>query len=129
MVIDTSAVAALLLGEPGAADVADAIEASDMRMISAGTLLEASIVIESRKGEAGGRELDLLLYRAGIEVVDIDQDQVELARAAWRRFGKGRHPAALNYGDCFAYALAKSRSTKLLFLGGDFARTDIESVL
>ena len=87
------------------------------------------MVIESRKGEAGGRELDLLLYRGRIEVVALDQDQAEIARLAWRRFGKGRHPAALNYGDCFAYALAKSRRVALLFTGNDFDQTDIERVL
>ena len=85
-------------------------------------------MIESRKGEAGGRELDLLLYRGGVEVVDVDQGQIEIARLAWRRFGRGRHPASLNYGDCFAYALAKSRRTALLSIGNDFAQTDIERV-
>src|SRR4051795_2352206 len=74
-------------------------------------------------GEAGGRELDLLLYRAAIEVVAVDQDQAEVARLAWRRFGKGRHPAGLNYGDCFAYALAKTRRLPLLFDGDDFSQT------
>jgi ribonuclease VapC len=85
-------------------------------------------VIESRKGEAGGRELDLLLYRAAIEIVAVDQDQAEIARIAWRRFGKGRHPAGLNYGDCFAYALARTRQLPLLFQGDDFSRTDIDGV-
>jgi ribonuclease VapC len=129
MVIDTSALLAVLLGEPDAARVAAAIEAGSPRQLSAATLLEASIVIESRKGEAGGRELDLLLYRAGIEVVAVDQDQAETARVAWRRFGKGRHPAALNFGACFAYALATSRRLPLLFCGADFARTDVKAVL
>jgi ribonuclease VapC len=128
MVLDTSAIAAILLGDPNGPRIAAAIEAGTDRLLSAANLLEASIVIESRKGEAGGRELDLLIYRADIEIVAVDQDQVELARAAWRRFGKGRHPAALNYGDCFAYALAKSRRMKLLFQGDDFAQTDIEPV-
>jgi ribonuclease VapC len=86
-------------------------------------------VIESRKGEPGGRELDLLLYRARIDIVPLDQDQAEIARIAWRRFGKGRHPAALNYGDCFAYALAKSRRLPLLYIGDDFSQTDIETAL
>jgi ribonuclease VapC len=125
MVIDTSALMAVLLGEPDAPRIARVIEAVSLRLLSAATLLETSIVIESRKGEAGGRELDLLLYRGGIEVVAVDQAQAETARAAWRRFGKGRHPAALNYGDCFAYALAKSRRLPLLFRGSDFAQTDI----
>ena len=128
MVIDTSALIALLLREPDAPSVAQAIEAGSPRLLSAANLLEAAIVIESRKGEAGGRELDLLLYRAGIEIVAVDQDQAETARAAWRRFGKGRHPAALNYGDCFAYALARTRRLPLLFRGNDFSQTDIEGV-
>ena len=129
MVIDTSALMAVLLQEPNAAQVAAAIEANSSRLLSAATLLEASIVIESRKGEAGGRELDLLLYRAGFEVVPVDQDQAEIARAAWRRFGKGRHPAALNFGDCFAYALAKSRRLPLLFCGDDFRHTDVAAAM
>ncbi len=128
MVIDTSALLAVLLREPDAPRIAKAIEAGSPRLLSAASLLEASIVIESRKGEAGGRELDLLVYRGGIEVVAVDQDQAETARAAWRRFGKGRHPAALNYGDCFAYALAKSRRLPLLFRGNDFSQTDIDCV-
>src|SRR5271167_1449466 len=128
MVIDTSAIIAVLLDEANAVGIAQPIESGSPRLLSAANLLEASMVIESRKGEAGGRELDLLLYRAAIEVVAVDQDQAEIARLAWRRFGKGRHPAALNYGDCFAYALAKSRRAALLFTGDDFARTDIECV-
>jgi len=128
MVIDSSAVLALLLQEDQAPLIARAFERETPRLLSAANLLEAAIVIESRKGEAGGRELDLLLYRAGIEVVGVDEDQAELARVAWRRFGKGRHPASLNYGDCFAYALAKSRRATLLFVGNDFAQTDIEPV-
>lgn len=128
MVIDSSAIVAVLLNEKNAAQIAQAIEAASQRLLSAATLLEASIVIESRKGEAGGRELDLLLYRAAIEIVAVDQDQAETARIAWRRFGRGRHPAGLNYGDCFAYALAKSRGLPLLFQGDDFSQTDIDAV-
>jgi ribonuclease VapC len=128
MVIDSSAIVAVLLNEENAAQIAQAIEVASQRLLSAANLLEASIVIESRKGEAGGRELDLLLYRAAIEIVAVDQDQAETARIAWRRFGKGRHPAELNYGDCFAYALAKSRGLPLLFQGDDFSQTDIDAV-
>src|SRR5690242_8213808 len=106
MVIDTSAIIAILLREPEAALLADMIESGMPRLLSAASLLEASMVIETRKGDAGGRELDLFIYRAGIEVVPVDQDQAEVARIAWRRYGKGRHPAGLNYGDCFSYALA-----------------------
>lgn len=108
--------------------MAQAIESGSPCLLSAANLLEAAMVIESRKGESGGRELDLLLYRAGIEVVALDQDQAEIARSAWRRFGKGRHPAALNYGDCFAYALAKRQRAALLFTGNDFTQTDIARV-
>jgi ribonuclease VapC len=128
MVIDTSALVALLLREATSRQIADAIAAGSPRLLSAANLLETSMVIETRKGEAAGRELDLLLYRAQIEVAAVDQDQIEIARAAWRRFGKGRHPAALNYGDCFAYALAKSHRFPLLCIGPDFTRTDIECV-
>jgi len=128
MVIDTSAIIAVLLSEANAASIAQAIETGSPRLLSAANLLEASIVIESRKGEAGGRELDLLLYRAAIEVIAVDQDQAEIARLAWRRFGKGRHPAGLNYEDCFAYALAKTRRLPLLFQGNDFSQTDIVGV-
>jgi ribonuclease VapC len=128
MVIDSSAIVAVLLNEKNAAQIAQAIEVASQRLLSAANLLEASIVIESRKGEAGGRELDLLIYRAAIEIVAVDQDQAETARIAWRRFGKGRHPAGLNFGDCFAYALAKSRGLPLLFQGDDFSQTDIDAV-
>jgi ribonuclease VapC len=127
MVIDTSAIIAILLGEPAAHRIAQAIQSNSPRLLSVANLLETSMVIESRKGEAGGRELDLLLYRAAIETVAVDHAQVETARLAWRRFGKGRHPAALNYGDCFAYALAKNRQLPLLFQGNDFVQTDIEA--
>ena len=120
MVIDTSALVALLLNEPDALRIVRAIEAASVRLVSAATFLETSIVIESKKGEAGGRELELLLYRASIEVAPVDQDQAEIARQAWR--------AGLNYGDCFAYALAKQRHLPLLFRGDDFAQTDVPSV-
>lgn len=128
MVIDTSALLAVLQQEPDAESIARTIENASLRLLSAANLLEASIVIESRKGDVGGRELDLLLYRGQIEIVPLDQEQAEAARAAWRQFGKGRHPAALNYGDCFAYALARTRQLPLLFRGTDFSQTDIECV-
>jgi ribonuclease VapC len=128
MVIDSSAIIAVLLNEANAAQIAKAIDSGSQRLLSAAGLLEASIVIESRKGEAAGRELDLLIYRAAIEVVAVDQDQVEIARIAWRRYGKGRHPAELNYGDCFSYALARSRRLPLLFQGENFSRIDIDAV-
>jgi len=125
MVIDTSALVAILLGEAEAPRFAEAIEAAPSRLLSAANLLEASMVVETCKGEAAGRELDLLIYRAGIEIIPVDQEQAEIAREAWRRFGKGRHPAGLNYGDCFAYALARVSGTPLLFKGDDFIHTDL----
>lgn len=128
MVIDSSALLAVLLDEADAPAIARAIEAGSPRLLSAASLLETSIVIESRKGEAGGRELDLLLSRAAIEIVAVDPHQIEIARRAWRNFGKGRHPAGLNFGDCFAYALAKARDLPLLFLGNDFSQTDIAAM-
>lgn len=128
MVVDTSALVAVLLNEPEAAALALAIEADPVRLLSAANLVETSIVIEARVGEAGGRELDLLIQKAAIEVVAVDADQAELGRHAYRQFGKGRHPAGLNYGDCFAYALAHSAGEPLLFTGDDFSKTDVAAV-
>jgi ribonuclease VapC len=125
MVVDTSAIIAILLQEPEAERFGRALAHSQPCLMSAATLLEASMVIETRKGSEGGRDLDLLIYRSQIEVVAVDQEQAEVARAAWRRFGKGRHPAGLNLGDCFAYALAKVSGSPLLFKGDDFTKTDI----
>ena len=126
MVVDTSAIVAIALDEPDAAELEIRIADDPVRLISAATLLEATIVLETRLGDAGGRELDLWLLKIGAEIVSVDVEQVDAARRAWRRYGKGRHPAALNYGDCFSYALALSRGEPLLFKGEDFARTDID---
>lgn len=87
------------------------------------------IAIEARLGKAGGRELDLLLHRAHVEVISVDEAPAASARSAWRRFGKGRHPAALSSGDCFAYALAVQRDEPLLFKGDDFLATDVRAAL
>ena len=129
MVIDTSALIAILLREPEAAQFANAFGTAERRLISAATALETGIVIEARKGPAGGRELDLLLHRARIEVVPLTAAQMEIAREAWRRFGRGNHPAGLNFGDCCAYALAKSSGEPLLFKGLDFSRADIRGAV
>jgi ribonuclease VapC len=126
MVLDSSAVIAILLDEPERAEFNRRIEAAAPRLISAVTLAETAMVIEKRRGEAGGRELDLLLHRADVEIVPFDADQAELARTAFRQYGKGRHPAGLNFGDCLAYALAKATGEPLLFKGDDFAQTDID---
>jgi ribonuclease VapC len=128
MVIDTSAMIAILLNEPEAQAYAKAIANDPKRLINAFNLFETAIVIEAKKGEAGGIELDLLMHRARIEAVSMSAELVEVARAAWRTYGKGNHPASLNIGDCCAYALAKYSGEPLLFKGQDFALTDILSV-
>ena len=128
MVIDTSALVAILSLEPEAARLAQAIEADPTRLISAATLLEAGIVMEARLGAAGGKELDLLVAKAGVVIEPLTADQAGIAREAWRRFGKGRHAAALNFGDCCSYALARATGEPLLFKGTDFANTDIAAV-
>jgi ribonuclease VapC len=125
MVIDTSALLAILQDEPERRAFNEAIEAAASRAMSVATFVEVSIVIESRHGAAGLRELDHFVDRAGIELVSVDAEQGRVARAAWSRFGKGRHPAGLNFGDCFAYALARVLGEPLLCKGDDFARTDI----
>lgn len=125
MVIDTSALVAMLGDEPEAEVFEASLEADPVRMFSAASYVEAAIVIESRFGEAGGRELDLWLHRAAVEIVSVDVVQAEAARGAYRRYGKGRHRAGLNYGDCFSYALAKVSGEPLLFKGEDFVHTDI----
>lgn len=126
MIVDTSAVLAVLFAEADAEYYARSIIETSPCRISAANLLEAAIVVESRSGSAAGHELDVFLERAGIELVPVTPQQVEAARRAWRRFGKGNHPAGLNFGDCFAYALADATGEPLLFKGKDFAQTDIE---
>ncbi len=125
MVLDRSALLAVLLNEPEATAFRLAIEADSVRLLSAATLVETAIVIEARVGEGGGRELDLLLQKAAVEVVAVDAEQADLARRAYREFGKGRHAAGLNYGDCFSYALAHATGEPLLFKGHDFDKTDV----
>ena len=128
MVLDTSALVALLLDEPEAEEFRTAVEEDAIRLVSAATLLETALVIEARKGEPGGRELDALIHKAEIIVVAVDAEHVSEARRAYRRFGKGRHAAGLNFGDVFAYALARTSGEPLLFKGDDFAKTDIGRV-
>ncbi len=125
MVIDTSAIIAILAGEPEAEVLTKVIAEAPEIMMSSFSVLEAGIVIEARKGDAGGRELDLFLQRARVRVVPLDSEQASVARSAWRKFGRGRHPAGLNIGDCCAYALAKVSGAPILFKGDDFGKTDI----
>ena len=127
MIIDTSAIMAILLGESDATHYERAISAAWPRRMSAVALLEAIMVVEGRAGAAAGRQLDMFLQEAEIELAPVTPEHVEAARRAWRRFGKGNHRAALNFGDCLAYALAKTTGEPLLFKGDDFAHTDVEA--
>jgi ribonuclease VapC len=129
MVLDTSALVALLFDEPEADAFRREVEDDPRRFVSAATLLETAVVVEARKGEAAGQELDLLLHKADVVVVPVDAEQISEARRAYRRFGKGRHEAGLNFGDLFSYALARTSGEPLLFKGDDFSRTDVRRVL
>jgi ribonuclease VapC len=129
MVIDTSALLTVLQEEPEAEAFRLAIEEDGTRLMSSATVLEASIVLERRFGEIASRELDLFISKAAIAVVSVDNDQIAEARRAWRRFGRGRHEAGLNYGDLFAYALSRTTGEALLFKGDDFRRTDVARVI
>lgn len=125
MVVDTSALLAILQDEPERRAFNEAIESSDVRVMSVANFVETSIVIEARYGADGVRDLDLFIERAGIELVEVTVAHAQEARRALSRFGKGRQAAGLNFGDCFAYALAVERDEPLLFKGDDFARTDV----
>ena len=125
--MDTSAVLAILFGEGDARRYAEALASASHCRMSAANYLEAAIVLEGRRSTSVGFELDLVMERTPIELVPVTVEQAQIARMAWRRFGKGNHPAGLNFGDCFAYALAESTGAPLLFKGGDFALTDIEA--
>jgi ribonuclease VapC len=127
VIIDTSAIMAILFDEADAAHYEQAISAAWPRRMSAVALLEAAMVVEGKGGTAAGRQLDAFLEKASIELTPVTLEHVEAARRAWQRFGKGNHPAALNFGDCFAYALASTTGEPLLFKGDDFARTDVEA--
>ena len=129
MVIDSSALIAVLRGEPDGERFRGAMRASFPRLIAAPTAVEASVVMLSRFGEAGVVNLHALIAQTSIEVVPFAGAHMPLAIDAFRRFGKGRHPAALNFGDCFAYALSKATGEPLLFKGDDFSQTDVAQVL
>jgi len=125
MIIDTSALVAILDQEPEAERIARTLASTPERMLSAASLVEIGIVMQARHGDDGARDLDLLLAKLRVEIVAFTARQAEIACKAFRRYGSGRHNANLNFGDCFAYALAKDQSAPLLFKGDDFSQTDV----
>jgi len=129
MIIDTSAVLAILLDERDAATFSQAIETAADRRMSAASYLEAALVIDSRGDAVAQREFDRFFQRSGIAIEPVTLEQARIARQAYRDFGKSRHRAALNFGDCISYALARVFDQPLLFKGRDFSFTDIESAL
>ncbi len=129
MVVDSSAVLAILLGERDAERYADALSRPGRKLMSSVSKLESAIVVEARKGEAGARAFARLVALCELDTVAFDAGQAEIALDAWRRYGKGRHPAALNMGDCASYALAKLLGESLLWKGVDFTLTDLAPAL
>jgi ribonuclease VapC len=129
MIVDTSALLAVLFGEKDAETYARAISESEVCRISATSFVEVSIVVESQTGDAGSRQWDSFFRTAGLSIEPVTEEQAHAARQAWSDFGKGRHPAGLNFGDCFSYALAKVSGEPLLFKGADFRKTGIPVVL
>lgn len=127
MIIDTSAIVAILFNEDDAQVYAEAISLADSCRVSAATFVEAAIVVESQTKNNGSRQLDAFIRRAAISIEPVTEDQAHIARQAFTDFGKGRHPAELNYGDCFSYALSKATREPLLFKGKDFAKTDVSA--
>ena len=125
MVIDTSALVAILFEEPDGDAFLQRIVDDPVRLVSAGTLLEAGIVADNDPNRRKGPALDALLAALGVRVEAVTEEQARVAREAYRTYGKGNHPAGLNFGDCFAYALSKASGEPLLFKGGDFGRTDV----
>ena len=125
VVVDTSAVVAILGNESAADDLIEALDAAEVRLMSAATLVELGIVMEARLGAAGALAVERFLRDGEVDVVAVDRYQADRAWDGWRRFGKGRHEAALNLGDCFTYALAADRDVPVLCTGNDFDKTDL----
>jgi len=125
MIIDTSALVAILYREPEAEEFVRLVHDADVCRLSVASHIELAIVVESQLGPEGARQAEAFIRRAGIVLEPVTLQQDELARQAFIDFGKGRHPAGLNFGDCFAYALAKATGEPLLFKGADFGRTDV----
>lgn len=129
MIVDTSAVLAILFEEDDAALYARALSEADTCRMSAATFTEAAIVVDAQTKDQGSRQFDAFIRRAAISIEPVSEEQAHVARQAYADFGKGRHAAALNFGDCFAYALAKVTGEPLLFKGKDFTKTDVVSAL
>jgi ribonuclease VapC len=129
VILDSSALIAILRDEPERGAFNEAIAQAATRQMSVATFVETSIVIEASRGYEGLRDFDLFVAAAGIELAAVDAEQAQIAREAFRTYGKGRHAAGLNFGDCFSYALAKATGLPLLFKGDDFSRTDIEPAI
>ena len=129
MIVDTSALIAILFYEEDSEKYARAIAEAESRRMSAANFVETAIVIDAQTRTEGSSQFDAFVRRARITIEPVTQEQAYLARQAYLDFGKGRHPAALNFGDCFAYALAKATGEPLLFKGDDFAKTDVEAAL
>ncbi len=128
LVVDTSAAIAVITGEPGSEDLAACLENAAVRLMPTAIRLELGIVIEARLWPAGQDVVDRFVRDAKIELVSVDADLAARAMSGWRRYGKGRHPAGLNYGDCFTYALAERTGYPVLCTGDDFAATDVTVV-
>ena len=126
MVIDTSALVAIFLDEPERDHFLEQIIQANKRLVSAASVVEAGIVLEARQGPAVSRDFDLFLHEAGIEIVSVDETQAAQARSAFRQYGKGRHPAGLNFGDCFTYALAVVSGEPILAKGDEFSRANLQ---
>lgn len=129
IVIDTSVLIAILKAEPQAERLIEQLSGSAEKRISTATLLETRIVLERHLGEPGQHALDQLLVAAAIQPLPLDLLQVQWALQGWRTYGRGNHPAGLNFGDCFSYGLAKALRAPLLFIGDDFSRTDVVPAL
>ncbi|MGC1440351.1 MAG: type II toxin-antitoxin system VapC family toxin [Burkholderiaceae bacterium] len=126
MIIDSSAIIAILFDEVDATSFANAIALAPSCRISAANYVEAAVVVDSQS-VTGGQQFDALIRRAGITIEPVSEEQARLARQAYADFGKGRHSAALDFGDCFSYALAKATREPLLFKGDDFSKTDVDA--
>ena len=129
MIVDTSAILSVLLDEPAGARVLEAIVDAKAPRMSAANWFEVAMIVEERGGRLASLRLDEFFRVAGIEVTPVSVEQAAAARHAWRYFGRHKHSARLDFGDCFAYALAKTTGEPLLYTGEDFARTDIEPAL